>query len=156
MAQWKLLVGSRDFWVDWKKLKEDYADVKLLINYIENEWLSYKEEVFNFFMGKVMHFSVKVTSSNEGAHAVLKRFLNDRTGNLLTVCKATHNHITLQARKVEQKLAHSYYTTYIDLRHPLLRPLHQFTTPEALRLISKQIQALEKGTLRPCTGLFEQ
>ena len=139
MAQWKSLVGSRDFWVDWKKLKEDYADVKSLIDYIENEWLSCKEEVFDFFMGKVMHFGVKVTSSNEGAHAVLKRFLNDRTGNLLTVCKATHNHITLQARKVEQKLAHSYCTTYTDLRHPLLRPLHQFATPEALRLISKQI-----------------
>ncbi len=49
-------------------------------------------------MAKLKHFDVKVTSSNESAHAVLKRFLNDRTGNLLTVCKAIHDHITLQAR----------------------------------------------------------
>jgi len=103
-----------------------------------------------------MHFGVKVTSSNEGAHAVLKRFLNDRTGNLLTVCKATHDHITLQARRIEQKLAYSHHANYTDLRHVLLRPLRQFATPEALRLINKQIHTLEKGTLRSCTGLFEQ
>src|SRR5947207_15624269 len=110
MARWKSLVGSRDFWMDWKKLKEDYADVKSLIDYIENEWLSCKEEVFDFFIGKVMLFGVKVTSSIEGAHAMLKRFLIDRTVNLLTVCKASHNHINLQARKIKIKLAHSYCT----------------------------------------------
>ncbi len=88
-------------------------------------------------MDELMHFNIKVTSSNESAHAVLKRFLNDYTGNLLTVCKATHNHITLQARQIEQKLAYSYRTNYTDLRHPLLHPMRQFATLEALRLISK-------------------
>ncbi len=139
MSRWKSLVQSRNFWTDWEKLKEDYADVQSLIDYIKKEWLSCKEEVFDFFMDELMHFNVKVTSSNESAHAVLKRFLNDRTGNLLTVCKATHDHITLQARQIEQKLVHSYGTAFTDLRHPLLYPLRQFTTPEALRLISKQI-----------------
>ena len=66
-----------------------------LINYIKKEWLSCKEEVFNFFMDKLIHFNVKVTSSNKSAHAILKRFLNDHTGNLLTICKAMHDHITL-------------------------------------------------------------
>ena len=83
MTRWKSLAQSRDFWADWEKLKEDYADVKSFIDYIESEWLSCKEEVFDFFMDKLMHLGVKVTSSNEGAHAVLKRFLNDRAGNLL-------------------------------------------------------------------------
>ena len=74
---------------------DDYKEWLVLTRYLTKEWLSYKEEQFNFFLKDVMHFGVYVNSSNEGAHGLFKKHLYDRTGDLLTVVKAVHAYMQM-------------------------------------------------------------
>ena len=84
----------------------------------------------------------------------MKNFLNDRMGNLLTVAKAAHDHITLQVRGIKQKLSASYDRLNTDLCHPTLLSLRYIATPEGLRTLKPQLSRLNTP-LPACTGVFE-
>ena len=81
----------------WAKLQEDYTPVApVLVEYLRKEWVEadYKTEVFNCFLNQsLIHFDQKITSANEGAHARLKEYLINSTGDMLIVVSKAHTKI---------------------------------------------------------------
>ena len=96
----------------WAKIVENYAaEAPKLVEYVRTEWVesSCKEEVFDCFINTtVRHFGHKSTSTNEGAHAILKKYLQDRTGNLLTVISAAHTKIQSEIHEIQGVIAKDY------------------------------------------------
>ena len=66
------------------------------MEYLRTEWIKApcKNEVFNCLINAdVRYFRHKCMLTNEGAHAILKKYFSDYTGNLLTVISAAHTKI---------------------------------------------------------------
>lgn len=53
-----------------------------LSKYLRNEWLSVKERFVKAWTGAYRHYGNSATSRAEGMHAVLKRALGHRQGNV--------------------------------------------------------------------------
>ena len=81
----------------WDKIVQDYnEDTPQLIKYMRTKWVKapYKNEVFDCYINVyIYYFRHKCTSTNKGAHTILKKYLQDHTGDLLTVISAAHRKI---------------------------------------------------------------
>ena len=88
----------------WANLQTDYMEAAPdLVEYLRTEWVesSCKEEVFDCFIdARVRHFEHKSTSTNEGAHAILKKYLQNGVGDLLTVISACHTKIQGETQEI--------------------------------------------------------
>jgi hypothetical protein len=59
----------------WRKLQQSYRQEVALISYLRNTWLPLKEKFMSPWVDERLHFGATTTSRVEGAHAVLKRYL---------------------------------------------------------------------------------
>lgn len=129
-----------------------------LPGYIQREWMTCKEEVFDCFLNNVFHFGYKSTSTNEGAHAVLKTYPVDRTGDMLTVCTAVHEKIMNDYNNITACIAQEYNEWPNRLRNiELLKPLFGQVALLCIGAVAKQIERTESSDpLPPCTGVHEK
>nr|CCA20967.1 Pc21g00130 putative [Albugo laibachii Nc14] len=69
----------------WKELSDSFKTKPKVLEYLANDWLIYKERFVNAWTSKYLYFGNKATSSVEGAHAYVEKFLQVSTGDLLSV-----------------------------------------------------------------------
>ena len=93
----------------WAKLVEDYTPVApVLVEYLRKERVEAdcNSEVFDCFLDQdLIHFGQKTTLANEGAHARLKEYLIDSSGDLLTVLSKAHTKIQNDVHKTKAAMA---------------------------------------------------
>jgi hypothetical protein len=54
----------------------------VVVAYIEDTWLIWKEKIVSFWVDQNLHFGIRFTSPIEGCHAKLKAYLKVSTGDL--------------------------------------------------------------------------
>ena len=106
-----------------------------------------KEEVFDAYLTDILHFGYKSTSSNEGAHAAMKSYLADRTGDLLTVITAIHTKIQGDVHEIQAERAKTYSSKpeYL-LKNTLFDDVINRVTVHGLKKIHKQYIKLKSAT----------
>lgn len=67
------------------KLRTDYDQFKIVLDYIDSTWLSHKEKFVAAWVQPFLHLGSRNTSRVEGSHAALKKYLRVSTGNLKTL-----------------------------------------------------------------------
>lgn len=85
LSSWNTLIKSTDkftFNEVWNHFEVEYKEYAVVLTYIKNIWLPWKEKFVNAWIGLVCHFSNQVTSREEGAHTTSKKYLQVSTGGL--------------------------------------------------------------------------
>ena len=147
----------------WAKIIQDYGeDTPQLVEYLRTEWVEapYKNEVFDCFIdANVRHFGHKCTSTNEGAPAILKKYLQDRTGDLLTVISAAHTKIQGEIHEVRGDMAKDFDRKPDDMKqNPFFDNIIDKVTLYALRKVNQQYAKALTVTREPppsCTGYYK-
>ncbi|MBW0482679.1 hypothetical protein O181_022394 [Austropuccinia psidii MF-1] len=80
---------EKSFKDNWKKLQKQVKNPEVL-QYLENTWLPLKEYYVPDWTNHHCHLGVGSTSRVEGAHAMVKIWLQKYTGTLLEVVRALH------------------------------------------------------------------
>ena len=127
------------------------------ITYLQNEWLKpgQKERLVAAWTDQYLHFSVRVTSRVEGAHAYVKRYLGGKKskGDLLTTW------LQIEVATINQIIAVSTRTNLqrdrspIDIDKKLYQGCFGVVTWHALRLVQQHLESVSLP-LQPCTGSF--
>ena len=163
MTRFKILLHcSGDvFNAIWAKIVEDYTETApKLVKYIREEWIDdCKEEVFDGYLTDALHFGHKSTSSNEGAHAAIKSYLLDCTGDLLTVVSAIHTKIQADIHEIQAGMAKTYSSKPGSFqRIHLLDDIIDLVTVYGLKKVEQQYNKLQAATeeapLGRCTHYF--
>ncbi|MBW0571573.1 hypothetical protein O181_111288 [Austropuccinia psidii MF-1] len=92
MGLWNQLMYSsteKSFKDNWKKLQKQVKNSEVL-QYLENTWLPLKEYYVPAWTNHHCHLGVGSTSRVEGAHAMVKLWLQKSTGTLVEVFRALH------------------------------------------------------------------
>ena len=91
------------------------------VQYVEDTWLTpWKEKLVRYWVDMNLHFGIRVTSSIEGCHAILKAYLRVSTGDLKGVFdrlilywleqhKNIHNAWANEQNKTKHRLNKSYF-----------------------------------------------
>ena len=148
----------------WAKIVSDYSENSpTLVEYLRSEWIEdCKEEVSDAFLTHIKHFDDKSTSTNKGAHAVLKDYLQDGTCDLLTVVSAAHTKIQNEVYNIRANLAQSFNRKRQYIRQvELFDDIIDHITSEALSKIYVQYTKVANAkvtltgpSLSPCTGYY--
>jgi hypothetical protein len=145
-----------DFERDWNQLQDQYRDEPELIGYLKRTWIdSYKHKLIKCWTDKALHLGHRVTSRVEGAHSVLKSYLQVATGDLKLVLDNIERLLLAQQTELDASLGEAKLRPGHDLQIPLLSEVLGHTTPYALRKITQQHRILGSPTFQPqCSKLF--
>ncbi|MBW0585329.1 hypothetical protein O181_125044 [Austropuccinia psidii MF-1] len=80
---------EKSFKDNWKKLQKQVKNPEVF-QYLENTWLPLKEYYVPAWTNHHCHLGVGSTSRVEGAHAMVKLWLQTSTGTILEVVRALH------------------------------------------------------------------
>ncbi|XP_077223979.1 protein FAR1-RELATED SEQUENCE 5-like [Tasmannia lanceolata] len=158
LSTWTYLIKSPDestFDTAWKLLEIQYKEKVFILNYLRNTWLPFKEKFVYAWTVKYMHFGNHVTSRAEGAHAMLKKYLQVSIGDFREVkgkiCLAIENQFQeIKARLCSEKV-HIQYKFHI----PLFKELVTHVSIHALGEIFKQYELATSATqVVTCRGHF--
>ena len=147
----------------WAKIVQDYGeDAPQLVEYLRTEWVEapYKNEVFDCFIDtNVRYFRHKCTSTNEDAYVILKKYLQDRTGDLLIVISAAHTKIQGEIHEIRGNMAKDFDRKPDDIKqNPFFNNVIDKVTLYALRKINQQYAKALIVTREPpssCTGYYK-
>ena len=89
MSQWQALVSSSsidEYEKRWKEFQKEWQSSPTLLRYLSRVWLDkHKERFIRCWADWYLHFGHCETSRAEGAHSVIKRYLQVSTGDLYNV-----------------------------------------------------------------------
>ncbi|KID94857.1 hypothetical protein MAJ_09156, partial [Metarhizium majus ARSEF 297] len=143
----------------WLEFKTQYSNPKTYkcISYLQKEWLKdgQKERLLAAHTNQYLHFGIRTTSRNEGAHAYIKRYLGGKKskGDLYS------SWLRIEAAVINQIAAVSTRTNTlrdripIDIDKKLYHGCFGVVTWHALRLVQQHLETVSLP-LRPCTGRF--
>ena len=102
MSSWTNVVYSKSE-VEWErnyeKFKTDFSSFPNSLNYIERQWIPYKEKFISCFVNCYSHFGSTSTSRVEGNHHLLKEYV--RLGNLDLLSVLNKLELMLANQRVE-------------------------------------------------------
>ena len=86
----------------------------------------------------MMHFGHTSISTNEGAHTLFKKYLEDRTGDLLTIVQAAHTKIQ-DKNTIKANIAQDFNRKLKVLQHlDIFDDIKAYIIRAGLKLIYKQ------------------
>ncbi|KAF3901952.1 hypothetical protein ABW20_dc0100979 [Dactylellina cionopaga] len=147
----------------WEALKSngDIVTPPELAQYIESQWLPYKETFARPWIGKILHLKHSVTSRVEGAHARLKSYLDVSTGDLLFVFRQTLQAHLDECFAITQRIAQQQQRDNANHRDSLFdrvrRQISWYALDEVyeqLKLYQYTVVAPQNHKLGTCTGEF--
>ncbi|CAG8502740.1 2637_t:CDS:2, partial [Scutellospora calospora] len=162
MESWSTLIKSKtetDFGNNWEKLVEKYNEKQITIEYLKETWLPFKANFVSCWADRYLHLGNMTTSRVEGAHAMLKMYLQVSMGNLLVV----HEKITLALENQYQEIKTKASQEMIRIPHALNKPFYaqvvskvsEFALKKAHEQFLKASNATPENPLRPCSGTFK-
>ena len=106
------------------------------VEYVEDTWLSpWKEKLVRYWVDKVLHFGIRVTSLIKGCHAVLKSYLKVSTGDLKGVFNCLLLFWTDQHRNIYNACAIEKNKTKHSLSKVYFHMVQSLVYDKALRII---------------------
>ncbi|XP_063950653.1 protein FAR1-RELATED SEQUENCE 4-like [Daucus carota subsp. sativus] len=146
--------GEMSFCSSWGQLREKYSHQALVIAYIENNWLPFKEKFFYAWTNKVMHFGNHVTSRVGGAHSKLKRYLQVSTGDLRGVKDKLCLLIDNEFQEIKAQLSDEKIRVPHKFQIPLFKEIVGHVSVYALGELLKQYELSKSDALLTCKGNF--
>lgn len=110
---WNSLLSSTSpdlYYLCYQEFKQLFAAYPDVLEYLNNTWLSLKENIADPWVSEYSHFGSIASSRVEGAHAVLKKFIQKCTHDFLSAFMEIDNNLRVQANECHQKLAHERST----------------------------------------------
>lgn len=155
MAHWQALVNSftaGDYNERLEKLRNLVPE--RVFSYLSTIWLRYKERFVLAFTRHVRHFGHVSTSRVEGAHAVLKNWLQVSTGDMLEVCMKLERGCDEQEHSLS--LTSNYQRTHnlSANNQPLWERINRNISRHAITLARKQYLKSLAPIQEPCTNTF--
>ncbi|PTQ46629.1 hypothetical protein MARPO_0010s0039 [Marchantia polymorpha] len=130
----------------WEKMRADFKDVPAVLDYVNKTWIPHKTKFVSAWTDDCLHLRNTTTSCVEGAHAMLKQFLQVLTGDLHAV-----------REEIGSVLAHQHIRVPHMLRITLFANLVGRITRFALNLLDGRRQQLNGNAKLPeCTGVFRK
>ena len=158
MKAWTKVLSSGsqlDYEENWDTFYNTYwTDYSDLVVYLRDTWLPFKWNLVQFWVDQNLHFGNRATSRVEGAHSVLKNYLQVSTGNLKTVLDKITLLLTNQHTEHDTALDQERQRIPHDVNIPIFAELVGKVTPFALRNILKQYKRLSALPLNRCTQAF--
>src|SRR3954447_24025725 len=103
MSQWHKLVSSEtveDYEKRWAEFQKQWQGYPQLLKYLTKTWLEKDRKRFvRCWADRYLHFGHRETSRAEGAHSVVKRYLQVSTGDLYGVLQKLSLMLTNQHRE---------------------------------------------------------
>ncbi|XP_077221058.1 PKS-NRPS hybrid synthetase cheA-like [Tasmannia lanceolata] len=157
-SSWSTLIESPTemaYHKAWKDFQDEFKDKVIALNYISSTWLLFKECFIKAWTEKYLHFSNRATSRVEGAHSMLKIYLQLSTGDFYLVktkiCLAIEN----QFEEIKTKLSAEKIKVPSDLRILFFDELINHVSIFALRELFKQYKlATSNPNLPTCKNHF--
>ncbi|PIA24917.1 hypothetical protein AQUCO_04100189v1 [Aquilegia coerulea] len=158
ITTWTELVQSNSmssFSEGWKDFEASYKEKVVMIDYIKKTWLPLKERFVKAWTDVHLHFGNRVTSRAEGAHGVLKSYLQVSTSDLHVakekICLAVENNfhgITTQVASEKIRIPHNICV-------PFFKELVHCVSTFALKKLFEQYKlALSDSWFSVCKGQF--
>jgi histone-lysine N-methyltransferase SETD2 len=148
---WNQLVASPSIEIYGSRLSAlriAYQQYPKFLQYIEKTWLTdYKERFVQCWANRYLHFGHRQTSRAEGAHSVIKRYLQVSTGDLNSVLTSLALMLANQHTEHRAALASTRNRTPQCFLVPVLQPLVGHITPYALWRVREQLQILDRPSL---------
>ena len=141
LTDWQMLVSSIDretFNTHWTNIKESYD--ALIVKYLEDTWIVYKEKFVLAWTKNTMHFSHLVTSRVEGKHSTVKSWISVSTGDLKDVYRKISLAVEHQEHVIRQQLAYNRSTSLISHSHPIWTNMKREISHFALQKTFEQFQ----------------
>ena len=161
ISDWTEVIRSKTedaFKTQWKKLTTKFRNKRNVIRYLEDVWLSRKEQFVTAWADRHMHLGNHATSRVEGGHIVLKNYLQVSTGDLRSV-----------REKLSLAIEHQYHENQALISSEMIRVPHTLQSPffalvvtkvssfaleKVLEEYEKAMRASREAPLPPCNGLF--
>jgi hypothetical protein len=160
LKDWTSLIASKTINAydhNWIEFQTKYgAQFPALVQYVLDTWLrKYKSYFVSAWVDKKLHLGNHATSRAEGAHGVLKKYLQVSTGDLKTVYDRVSLLLINQHVEFEAAIAHNRTHTPHTARHLFYAPLLNRVSNYALGKLWEQRQRLSNPDPLPrCTGTF--
>jgi hypothetical protein len=135
-------------------LRMAYQQFPKFLQYIDKTWLTdHKERFVQCWANRYLHFGHRQTSRAEGAHSVIKRYLQVSTGDLHSVLTSLALMLENQHTEHRAAIASARNRTPQCFLVPVLQPLIGHITPYALWRVREQLQILNRPSLHhKCSG----
>src|SRR3954452_19142819 len=155
MSQWRTLVSSSsvdEYEKRWVEFQKEWRSSPALLKYLSRTWLDEHKEWFVFcWADRYLHFGHRETSRAEGAHSVIKRYLQVSTGDLYNVFEKLSLMLATQHQEHRAALVAAKNRIPQNFWSPLFSALIGHITPFALWRVYEQKQILDQPTLHhPC------
>lgn len=157
LQDWNFVVKSRSvngYESAWGKLTLKYHHQEKVINYIENTWLPFKEMFVSAWSDNYLHLGCKASSRVEGAHSLMKKYLQASTGNLKIVHERICSMIDQQISEYQTKMATELTTIPLSVNSTIFGLIFNKVSHFAIRKIHEEYVKFKKATpdnpLGPC------
>ncbi|OAE29540.1 hypothetical protein AXG93_4486s1120 [Marchantia polymorpha subsp. ruderalis] len=138
-------------------MRADFKDVPAVLDYVNKTWIPHKTKFVSAWTYDCLHLRNTTTSCVEGAHAMLKRFLQVLTGDLHAVREEIGRVLAHQVGELKAAEAKEHIRVPHRLRITLFANLVGRIRHFALNLFYGRRQQLNGNAKLPeCTGVFQK
>ncbi|BBN08574.1 hypothetical protein MPTK1_4g12640 [Marchantia polymorpha subsp. ruderalis] len=138
-------------------MRADFKDVPAMLDYVNKTWIPHKTKFVSAWTYDCLHLRNTTTSCVEGAHAMLKRFLQVLTGDLHAVREEIGRVLAHQVGELKAAEAKEHIRVPHRLRITLFANLVGRIRHFALNLFYGRRQQLNGNAKLPeCTGVFQK
>ena len=154
LFQWNTIINSESeakFNEYWAGVCEQYRGP--IACYLRSTWFPHKERFVRAWADRYLHLGNRATSRVEGAHAMIKKYLQVSIGDLHTV----HAKMLLALNNQHVELVASFASERIRVLHswtPVIDDLRTRISSFAFRKLHEQFARVPECAAAPCTGLF--
>jgi hypothetical protein len=139
----------------WNLLCTKYESLPEIINYLSQTWISLKENFVSCYINRFFHLGQSTTQRVEGAHSVVKGYVVNSSGDLLTVKKGIELLVDKQRRKYEFDIAHQKSRQLHCTNNNFFSRVNKTVSQFALKVMNKQYQkAMITGPLDECNEYY--
>lgn len=154
MRDWNLLMHSTTESTYYEQIDSMNNNLpSSTMNYLASTWLLHKEKFVSAWLDGVRHYGHISSSRVEGAHAVLKRWIEVSTGNLLVVHTTIEQACSDQLAAIRQQVA--YDRSRADLGYgSVFAPTMGKISVHVLKSAHKEYELSRNETLDVCRGML--
>ena len=127
----------------------------MAVEYIDNQWMQYKEKFVRCYTNRYLHLGTTSSSRGESSHYALKRNLTSSKLDFLSFYKQLKLMLTNQFAELEKKTEAAEINLYGRHGGELLSNLIHKVSPHALDLVLNQVKLLDKDS-EECSGSFHR
>lgn len=144
----------------WGELAQSHSHLPTVLSYLQDTWLIHKKKFVTAWIDHFFHLGNTTTSRIEGAHAVLKGYLQVSTGDLYAATGRLKLALENQHKNISAMISSERLRVPHDLHLPMFSGLINRVSHFALRKMKNELLKATRATqavpLPVCTGTFRR